>query len=176
MRRRSRRACVELNVILLPATAVVIVFIVFACKLSAHCIVYCTFCSKCSVLTSPFPEFESAFNDMWANNADALSLLYSGTDAMKTDFTRLGKRTLMGAINDGVNGAKRWIFNNLDDGRTQDAWDLFLGRFVPGKHDARDAGNKGSGGKRAALQRHLQSTTSVSYCLACVRFGACWSQ
>lgn len=31
------------------------------------------------------------------------------------------------------------MLNNLADGRTQDAWDLFLGRFIPRKPDAADA-------------------------------------
>lgn len=73
----------------------------------------------CSVLTSPFPEFERAFNNLWADNADAMSFLYSGTGALKTDFTRTGKRTLAGAIQDGINSVQRYVLNNLDDGRMQ---------------------------------------------------------
>jgi hypothetical protein len=91
-------------------------------------------CSASSVLTSPFPSFESAFNNLWANNADAVSILYSGTGALKTDFTRTGKRTYMGALNDGVNSVMRYVLNNFVDGRTQDAWDLFLGRYIPKRH------------------------------------------
>ena len=33
--------------------------------------------SGCSVLTSPFAAFEHAFNNAWADNADALSMLYN---------------------------------------------------------------------------------------------------
>lgn len=29
--------------------------------------------------------------------------MYTGTNALKTDFTRTGKRTIKGAIDDGVN-------------------------------------------------------------------------
>lgn len=75
--------------------------------------------SGCSVLTSPFPEFERAFNNLWADNADAMSFLYSGTGALKTDFTRTGKRTIAGALQDGVNSVQRYVLNNLDDGRMQ---------------------------------------------------------
>ena len=48
---------------------------------------------KDTVLESPYPEFEKVFKNLWANNADAMSVLYSGTPALKTDFTRTGKRT-----------------------------------------------------------------------------------
>lgn len=49
-----------------------------------------------NVLKSDFEGFETVFNNMWADNADALSLFYSGTGALKTDFTRTGKRTSLG--------------------------------------------------------------------------------
>ena len=60
-----------------------------------------------------------------------MSKLYSGTGALKTDFTRTGKRTMAGAAADGSNSLQRYVLANFKDGRTQDAWDLFLGRFVP---------------------------------------------
>ena len=41
-----------------------------------------------SVLNSGCVEFESVFNEVWADNADVMSVLYSGTGALKTDFTR----------------------------------------------------------------------------------------
>ena len=30
-----------------------------------------------------------------------------------------------------LGGAQRYVLNNLSDGRTQDRWDLFLGRYIP---------------------------------------------
>ncbi len=58
-------------------------------------------------LGQPFEKFadnlEEAFREAWTNNADRISILYTGTPALKTDFTRTGKRTFKGAINDGVN-------------------------------------------------------------------------
>jgi hypothetical protein len=63
-----------------------------------------------SVLELPSPAFdqlEGALKGTWGDNADAISMLYSGTGALKTDFTRTGKRTLMGAFNDGVNSVTR---------------------------------------------------------------------
>jgi hypothetical protein len=55
----------------------------------------------------PFEKFqgplEDAFRAAWTDNADTISILYTGTPALKTDFTRTGKRTFKGAINDGIN-------------------------------------------------------------------------
>eukprot|EP01138_Halocafeteria_seosinensis_P004519 gb/GECG01004623.1/.p1 GENE.gb/GECG01004623.1/~~gb/GECG01004623.1/.p1 ORF type:complete len:775 (+),score=78.23 gb/GECG01004623.1/:1-2325(+) len=83
------------------------------------------------VMCSPYINFESIFKNLWGDNADALSFLYSGTGALKTDFTRTGKRSIQGALADGWNSVKRYVLNNMSDGRTQDAWDYFLGRFSP---------------------------------------------
>lgn len=52
--------------------------------------------------------FEKRFKNVWADNADAISIQYSGTPALKTDFTRTGKRTRLGIIKDGVNSLTRW--------------------------------------------------------------------
>jgi hypothetical protein len=41
---------------------------------------------------------ESHFRESWTKNADILSTLYSGTGALKTDFTLTGKRTFRGAL------------------------------------------------------------------------------
>ena len=55
----------------------------------------------------PFEKFPQAlelvFRESWADNADRMSILYTGTKALKTDFTRTGKRTMKGSIDDGVN-------------------------------------------------------------------------
>ena len=45
-----------------------------------------------------YTTLEKVFKNVWANNADALSVLYSGTGALKTDFTRTGKRTTAGML------------------------------------------------------------------------------
>ena len=44
-----------------------------------------------------------------------MSIMYSGTPALKTDFTRTGKRSILGAINDGKNSVKRYFINNFLD-------------------------------------------------------------
>ncbi|ETW00541.1 hypothetical protein H310_07129 [Aphanomyces invadans] len=83
-----------------------------------------------SWLDSPFEAFESFFKNAWADNADAVSLMYAGTGALKTDFTRTGKRTLAGAIQDGINSVTRYYLNNFTDGIRQDSLDLFVGNFT----------------------------------------------
>ena len=66
---------------------------------------------------------------VWADNADIVSIEYSGTGALKTDFTRTGKRTALGPLMDGVNSMARYYKNNFADGFRQDAIDLFLGNY-----------------------------------------------
>lgn len=75
--------------------------------------------------------FESLYKSVWADNADYVSVQYSGTGALKTDFTRTGKRTRMGLVKDGVNSLTRYYKNNFGDGFRQDAIDLFLGNVQP---------------------------------------------
>ncbi|CAH0478635.1 unnamed protein product [Peronospora belbahrii] len=82
-----------------------------------------------NVLSSPFVELEYAFKRVWGNNADAISLFYAGTGALKTDFTRTGKRTKKGALIDSYNSCMRYIKNNFMDGYRQDVLDLLLGRY-----------------------------------------------
>lgn len=66
---------------------------------------------------------------MWADNADAVSTTYSGTGALKTDFTRTGQRTKAGAMQDLQNSLTRYVKNNFLDGIRQDGFDLFLGNY-----------------------------------------------
>lgn len=77
------------------------------------------------------PSFNLFFMSFWADNADAVSFAYSGTGALKTDFTRLGKRTRGGAVADLINSITRYYRNNLKDGTRQDSFDLFLGNYRP---------------------------------------------
>ena len=82
---------------------------------------------------SPFEDtkFEYLFRNVWADNADTVSKSYSGTGALKTDFTRTGQRTKKGALQDGTNSVTRYFLNNFRDGPRQDGYDLFTGTFIP---------------------------------------------
>nr|XP_006811772.1 PREDICTED: phosphatidylinositide phosphatase SAC1-like [Saccoglossus kowalevskii] len=75
-------------------------------------------------------HFEYIFKNTWADNADYLAVHYSGTGALKTDFTRTGKRTKWGLLKDGYNSSIRYYKNNFSDGFRQDAIDLFLGNYI----------------------------------------------
>lgn len=66
---------------------------------------------------------------VWADHADAISIQYSGTGALKTDFTRTGKRSWRGVLNDGFNSLTRYYMNNFSDGYKQDSIDLILGNY-----------------------------------------------
>lgn len=91
--------------------------------------------SSGKVLNTPYPAFEKVFKDVWGNNADAISMLYAGTGALKTDFTRTGKRTMIqGPLADGVNSVMRYYLNNLVDGQRQDSVDLIIGKYKPDPH------------------------------------------
>ena len=60
--------------------------------------------------------FEHLFRNVWADNADVVSKSYSGTGALKTDFTRTGTRTRQGMLQDLNNSITRYVRNNFADG------------------------------------------------------------
>lgn len=64
-------------------------------------------------------QLHQMFRDMWADNGDFLSKQYAGTGALKSDFTRTGKRTVFGMARDGVNSLHRYYLNNFQDGFRQ---------------------------------------------------------
>lgn len=78
----------------------------------------------------PVQAFE-VFKHLWADNGDAISRQYSGTGALKADFTRTGKRRWWGPLQDGWRSLIRYYLNNFADGAKQDAMDLFFGHFTP---------------------------------------------
>ena len=79
-------------------------------------------------------DFVSIFNNMWSDNADQMSLFYSSSYSLKTDYTRYflinelfirtGKRTMIGAVKDGVNSVIRYFNNNFYDGYFEDCLNL----------------------------------------------------
>jgi hypothetical protein len=80
-----------------------------------------------------FPvKFEELFRQAWTYNANACSILYSGTPALKTDFTLTGKRTVQGALQDGIHSAQRYYINNFCDFYNQDVLDSSLNKLDAG--------------------------------------------
>jgi hypothetical protein len=64
-------------------------------------------------------EFMVTFRNVWADHADNISNAYAGSGALKTDFTRTGKRTKEGLLQDGYNSVLRYVRNNFFDGDRQ---------------------------------------------------------
>jgi hypothetical protein len=56
---------------------------------------------------------------VWADHGDTVSCAYAGTGALKSDFTRTGKRSREGMAQDGVNSVMRYVKNNFFDGDRQ---------------------------------------------------------
>lgn len=72
-------------------------------------------------------QVEQQFKVLWADHGDECALQYGGSGAMKSGFTRTGKRTIGGILDDAVKFAQRYYLNNFQDGRKQDALDLITG-------------------------------------------------
>ncbi len=47
-------------------------------------------------------SFEQRLKHVWVDNADAMSIRYTGVGALKTDFTRSGKRSGKGMAQDAI--------------------------------------------------------------------------
>ena len=67
------------------------------------------------------------FNALWADNGDAISRQYSGTAALKGDYTRTRQRNYRGAINDLGLTLSRYFNNVISDYFSQAAIDYLLG-------------------------------------------------
>ncbi|SAL97947.1 hypothetical protein [Absidia glauca] len=74
-----------------------------------------------------YAQFERIFNNVWANNGDMISRMYTGTSALKGDFTRTGKRNITGIMNDASNSVARMYFNTVKDFHRQATIDYVLG-------------------------------------------------
>ncbi|CAF1245042.1 unnamed protein product, partial [Didymodactylos carnosus] len=74
-------------------------------------------------------QLSDSFKNIWADNADTISIQYAGTGALKTDYTRTGQRSTMGMMKDGWNSCMRYVLNNFYDGFRQDGIDLFIGNY-----------------------------------------------
>ncbi|KAJ3372329.1 hypothetical protein GGF31_002192 [Allomyces arbusculus] len=72
--------------------------------------------------------FEQLHALAWANVGDAISQCYTGTDALKADFTRKGKRELQGAAQDLSKSVQRFWKNNF-----RDEYEQFVIEFTVGK-------------------------------------------
>ncbi|BFU25679.1 phosphoinositide phosphatase, putative [Entamoeba histolytica HM-1:IMSS-B] len=72
------------------------------------------------------------FMNLWADHANVMSYRYTQTDAMKTDFTRKGKREIKGMINDGLISVQRTIISVKTDQykKPQETLDFIMGKII----------------------------------------------
>ncbi|KAJ3060070.1 inositol polyphosphate 5-phosphatase, partial [Podochytrium sp. JEL0797] len=72
--------------------------------------------------------FMEVWQNLWADNGDWLSKIYTGTGALKTSMTRRGKQTMMGVFSDAAKSVSRFYINNFQDKHRQEAIDIVLGK------------------------------------------------
>ncbi|CAK7897513.1 polyphosphatidylinositol phosphatase Inp53p [[Candida] anglica] len=70
----------------------------------------------------------SKHNALWADNGDAISQIYTGTNALKSSFSRSGKMNLAGALSDVTKSVSRMYQNTFVDSKKQSLMDVLLGR------------------------------------------------
>ncbi|KAM9824281.1 phosphatidylinositol-3-phosphatase SAC1-A [Neosynchiropus ocellatus] len=120
-------------------------------------------------------DFETIYKNAWADNANACAVQYAGTGALKTDFTRTGKRTHWGLLMDGFNSMIRYYKNNFSDGFRQDSIDLFLGNYTVDETDAPSPLRVQNDLKVLALPFIMLA--AVVMCILCLlKAGDTWSE
>lgn len=73
-------------------------------------------------------EWEAPVNSLWADNGDWLSIIYAGTGALKSSFTRSGKPTVFGFLDDAAKSVNRFYVANFQDKNRQEGIDMLVGR------------------------------------------------
>ncbi|XP_075442402.1 phosphatidylinositol-3-phosphatase SAC1 isoform X3 [Ascaphus truei] len=120
-------------------------------------------------------EFEKVYKNAWADNANACAKQYAGTGALKTDFTRTGKRTQWGLVMDGWNSLIRYYKNNFYDGFRQDSIDLFLGNYSVEEADSAHPLHVQADWKFLALP--IIMVVAFSMCIICLLMaGDTWTE
>lgn len=74
-------------------------------------------------------DFVNKHNALWADHGDQVSQIYTGTNALKSSFSRKGKMSLAGALSDATKSVSRMYINNFMDKGKQQNIDALLGRL-----------------------------------------------
>ncbi|XP_068426556.1 phosphatidylinositol-3-phosphatase SAC1-B [Clinocottus analis] len=120
-------------------------------------------------------DFGKMFKNAWADNADACAKQYAGTGALKTDFTRTGRRTQWGLLMDGWNSMIRYYKNNFSDGFRQDSIDLFLGNYAVDEADRANPLRDPKDWKFLTLP--IVMVVAFSMCIICLLMaGETWTE
>ncbi|SJM86508.1 related to Polyphosphatidylinositol phosphatase INP53 [Zygosaccharomyces bailii] len=78
-------------------------------------------------------DFVNKHNTLWADHGDQISQIYTGTNALKSSFSRKGKMSFAGALSDATKSVSRMYINNFMDKGKQQNIDSLLGR-LPHQH------------------------------------------
>ncbi|KAK8439143.1 Inositol-1,4,5-trisphosphate 5-phosphatase 1 [Candidozyma auris] len=73
-------------------------------------------------------ELTLKHNTLWADNGDAISQIYTGTNALKSSFSRSGKMNFAGALSDVTKSVSRMYQNTFVDSKKQSTIDILLGK------------------------------------------------
>ncbi|EDO16233.1 hypothetical protein Kpol_505p10 [Vanderwaltozyma polyspora DSM 70294] len=74
-------------------------------------------------------EFITKLNILWADNGDQISQIYTGTNALKSSFSRKGKMSFAGLLSDATKSVSRIYVNTFVDNGKQQSIDFLLGRL-----------------------------------------------
>lgn len=75
-----------------------------------------------------FNSLEDKHRSLWANHGDQISQIYTGTNALKSSFSRSGKMGFAGALSDATKSISRIYINNFVDKGKQQVTDTLLGK------------------------------------------------
>ncbi len=108
-----------------------------------------------------YGDSEDRFKHVWGDNADQVSKQYSGTGALKTDFTRTGKRSTTGVIGDGMKSVMRMYYKNFVDEGRQESIDILCGNaIIQSLQPSSSPGSGGNGASGASLLDDFASATA----------------
>lgn len=65
-------------------------------------------------------------SELWADNGDMLSKIYTGTGALKSEVTRSGKMSFASMLGDATKSINRFYINNFQDKDRQETIDFLL--------------------------------------------------
>ncbi|CCK71986.1 phosphatidylinositol-3-/phosphoinositide 5-phosphatase INP52 KNAG_0I02010 [Huiozyma naganishii CBS 8797] len=74
-------------------------------------------------------DFVQRHNSLWADHGDQISQIYTGTNALKSSFSRKGKMSFAGTLSDATKSVSRMYINNFMDKNKQLKIDGLLGRL-----------------------------------------------
>lgn len=72
-------------------------------------------------------DLRGCLNEIWADNGDQLSIIYTGSGALKSSLTRTGQYTVRGFMSDVKKSAKRLYSGQFSDPAKNDVIRLLLG-------------------------------------------------